>query len=423
METKTTTLFGMPVISGEALKEIFQSMMEGFVVIDKDGIILVVNPIGEKMFGYGAGELIGKPLELLLPERYRGHHAHLRHDFNGNPVPRRMGLGRDLMGMRKDGMEFPVEISLSYSNAGGTFIAIAFISDITLRKKAEEALRQSEEQLIIYATELEKKVRSRTEDLNISINSLEKEVAERKKAEEEVLKALAKERELNEMKSKFVSIASHEFRTPLSTILSSISLIDQYRQIGQLEKIDKHIARARASANHMTSILNDFLSVGKLEEGKVEIIREQVNVNELFNDIAEEIKLILKPGQRIEMGERSAITSIYTDTRMLRNVLFNLLSNASKYSEEGKSIRLSCTSTPEGLHVSIQDQGIGIPDEDQRHLFERFFRASNAINIQGTGLGLNIVKRYLDLLNGSISFTSEYGKGSTFTIRLPIQPS
>ncbi|MBL7851494.1 MAG: PAS domain S-box protein [Cyclobacteriaceae bacterium] len=413
----------MPVISGEALKEIFQSMMEGFVVIDKDGIILVINPIGEKMFGYGPGELIGKPLELLLPERYRGHHVHLRREFNGKPVPRRMGLGRDLMGMRKDGMEFPVEISLSYSKAGGTFIAIAFISDITLRKKAEDALRQSEEQLIVYATELEKKVKTRTEDLNTSIHNLEKEVAERKKAEEEVLKALAKERELNDMKSKFVSIASHEFRTPLSTILSSISLIEQYRQVGQLDKIDKHIARARASANHMTTILNDFLSVGRLEEGKVEIIREQVVVHELLHDIADEIKLMLKPGQKIDMELRSEIKSIYTDTRMLRNILFNLLSNASKYSEEGKSIRLSCSSTPAYLQVNIEDQGIGIPDEDQRHLFDRFFRASNALNIQGTGLGLNIVKRYLDLLNGTISFTSEYGKGSTFTFQLPIQLS
>lgn len=423
MTDKSTTLFSMPVISGDALKEIFQSMMEGFVVVDREGIILVVNPIGEKMFGYTAGELIGKPLELLLPERYRGSHTQHRHDFNGKPVPRRMGLGRDLMGMRKDGMEFPVEISLSYSNAGGTFIAIAFISDITLRKKAEEALRQSEEQLIVYATELEKKVKTRTEDLNASIQNLEREIAERKKAEEEVLKALAKERELNEMKSKFVSIASHEFRTPLSTILSSISLIDQYRQVGQLEKIDKHISRARASANHMTSILNDFLSVGKLEEGKVEIIREQVNVSDLLSDIAEEIKLIVKPGQHIEMQIPADIASIYTDSRMLRNVLFNLLSNASKYSEEGKAIQLSCSRTHEGLHVSIRDHGIGIPEEDQRHLFERFFRASNAINIQGTGLGLNIVKRYLDLLNGSISFASEYGKGSTFTIQLPIQPS
>ena len=418
-----TSLFGLPVISGDALKEIFQSMMEGFVVIDKSGNILLVNPIGEKMFGYEPNELLGKSLEVLLPERYRGSHIHLRGGFNNNPVPRRMGLGRDLMGIRKDGIEFPVEISLSYSNAGGTFIAIAFISDITLRKKAEEALRQSEEQLIVYATELEKKVKSRTEDLNDSIHRLEKEVVERIRAEEEAQNALSKERELNEMKSKFVSIASHEFRTPLSTILSSISLIEQYHKAGQADKIEKHIARARASANHMTSILNDFLSVGKLEEGKVEIIREQVHVRELFTDIAEEIKLMLKPGQKIEMDCHGALQHIFTDSRMLRNILFNLLSNASKYSEPGKRITLSCSYSATDIIVGIQDEGIGIPEEDQRHLFERFFRASNTINIQGTGLGLNIVKRYLDLLNGSISFTSEYGKGSTFTIQLPIQPA
>ncbi len=413
----------MPVMSGEALKEIFQSMMEGFVVVDKEGIILIVNPIGERMFGYEPNELVGKPLEILLPERYRGHHIQFRKGFNDNPVPRRMGLGRDLTALKKDGMEFPIEISLSYSTAGSSFIAIAFISDITLRKKAEDALKQSEEQLILYASELEKKVRSRTEDLNISIVKLEREVAERKKAEEEVLKALARERELNDMKSKFVSIASHEFRTPLSTILSSISLIEQYKKIGDVNKIEKHINRARASANHMTSILNDFLSVGRLEEGKVEIIREQVNVRELFADIAEEIKLLLKPGQHIEMDCHGPVSTIYTDSRMLRNCLFNLLSNASKYSDADKAIYLICESTKQDFRVKIQDEGIGIPEEDQRHLFDRFFRASNAINIQGTGLGLNIVKRYLDLLNGSISFTSEYGKGSTFVIQLPIQPS
>lgn len=410
----------MPVITGEALKEIFQSMMEGFVVVDEPGTILLVNPIAERMFGYGSNELINLPLEKLLPERYRGHHSMLRQGFNENPVPRRMGVGLDLMAMRKDGTEFPVEISLSYSRAGGTFIAIAFISDITLRKKAEEALRQSEEQLIVYATELEKKVKSRTDDLNTTIHKLEKEVAERKRAEIDVLKALAKERELNEMKSKFVSIASHEFRTPLSTILSSLSLIDQYRQLGQSEKIEKHASRARASANHMTSILNDFLSVGRLEEGRVEIVRESLNVNELLSDISEEIKLTLKPGQRIETTFPEGEQILFTDGRMLRNILFNLLSNASKYSDTGKTIKINSHNRGENLVISIQDEGIGIPEEDQRHLFDRFFRASNVVNIQGTGLGLNIVKRYLDLLNGSISFTSEFGQGSVFTLLLPL---
>lgn len=413
-------LFGRPVISGDALKEIFQSMMEGIVVVDKAGQILVVNPVGEKMFGYSTGELPGMRMEQLLPERYRTQHILFRDSFHNSPVPRRMGLGRDLTALKKDGTEFPVEISLSYSTAGGTFIAIAFISDISLRKKAEDALKQSEEQLIVYASELEKKVKSRTEDLNVSIQNLEREVTERKKAEEEVRKALEKERELNDMKSKFVSIASHEFRTPLSTILSSISLIDQYRKAGELDRIDKHVSRARISVNHLTTILNDFLSVGRLEEGKVDIVPEQVAILELFNDIVEEIKLQLKPGQEIVIACNTSAPTIKTDPRMLRNVLFNLLSNASKYSGDNTIINLDGVQDSRHFTIHIKDRGIGIPKEDQLHVFDRFFRATNAINIQGTGLGLNIVKRYIDLLKGSISFASEYGKGSTFTIQLPL---
>ena len=391
------------------------------MVVDREGTILLVNPIAERMFGYDHNELIGKPLESLLPQRIRGHHAGLRQDFNAHPTPRPMGLGRDLMALKKSGGEFPVEVSLSYSCAGGTFVAIALISDITLRKKAEEALKQSEEQLIVYAAELEKKVKSRTEDLNDSIKKLEKEVTERKRVEEELLKALEKERDLNDMKSKFVSIASHEFRTPLSTILSSLTLIEQYRQLNQVDKIDKHVSRAQASVNHLTAILNDFLSLGRLEEGKIEINLEQVDVRILLNEISEEIQLILKPDQRLEFDFASSAPEIQTDSRILRNVLFNLLSNASKYSGPGKPINLACRSNENNLVVSIRDEGIGIPEEEQRHLFDRFFRASNALNIQGTGLGLNIVRRYLDLLKGTIAFTSQSGKGSTFTIQLPIK--
>lgn len=416
-----TKSFELSVVSSEAFREIFQSMSEGIIVVGREGQIVVANSVAEKMFGYEKDELIGIKLEELLPSRFRSHHVQLREDFHDKPVPRRMGYGRDLWAQRKDGSEFPVEISLSYSNSNGHPIAIAFISDITLRKKSETALKQSEEQLILYATELEKRVMARTEALDSVIAKLEKEVTERKRAEEEARKALEKERELNELKSKFVSIASHEFRTPLSTILSSVSLVDQYRERRDLDKMEKHIQRIRNSVFQLTGILNDFLSLGKLEEGKVELNPQQFQMSILLADIAEEMRALLRPGQRIVTESQKEDLWAIADTRILRNILVNLLSNASKYSGEGKVIHLSYTPQGGQVEITVRDEGIGIPEEDQRHLFERFFRASNVSNIQGTGLGLSIVRRYVELLRGNIKFESTYGKGSIFVIYIPIQ--
>jgi signal transduction histidine kinase len=186
-------------------------------------------------------------MEVLLPERYRKGHVNFRRAFNSDPHPRRMGFGRDLTALRKDGSEFPVEISLSFTQVQGRLLVMAFISDISQRKQAEDALKRSEEQLIVYAAELEKKVEIRTEALNNTITRLEEEVIERKKAEEEVRRSLEKERELNELKTKFVSIASHEFRTPLSTVMSSASLIQQYKDKNDLDKVDKHVLRIKSS--------------------------------------------------------------------------------------------------------------------------------------------------------------------------------
>jgi len=373
------------------------------------------------MFGYDNNELTGLQLEQLLPQRYRVKHLAFRDQFNDKPAPRRMGMGRDLAALKKDGKEFPVEISLSYSQARGNFIAIAFITDISLRKQAEEALKQGEEQLMVYATELERKVEARTRDLNESVESLEREVTERKRAEEEARKALEKERELNELKSKFVSIASHEFRTPLSTILSSISLIEQYNQKNDKEKITKHTQRVRSSVGHLTAILNDFLSLGKLEEGKVDVKPEVIAIPSLFEDIKEEIKVQLKADQQIRIDIAPGLETIVSDARILRNILFNLLSNASKYSDAGETITMSAVLKNNMIEISIIDRGIGIPEEDKKHMFQRFFRASNSGNVQGTGLGLNIVKRYVELLSGSIRFSSEYRKGSTFYVLIPLQ--
>lgn len=394
--------------------------MEAIIMVDQGGKILLANPVSERMFGYEKEGLVGLVVEDLLPEQMRSRHVEYRKQFSQHPEPRPMGMGRDLIAKRKDGSSFPVSVSLSYTNFDGDILVMAFISDITERKKAEELLKRSEEQLLVYASELEKKVQSRTEDLNATITALEKEVQVRKKAEEEARKALDRERELNELKSKFVSIASHEFRTPLSTVMSSASLINQYIERQELPKVNKHVQRIKSSVNHLTSILNDFLSLGKLEEGKVDVIKELLHIVEFLKEVKEEISPSLKPEQKIKINYSSGVKEMHSDSRILRNILFNLISNASKYSEDGKTITIECFVSGDQLAFSIHDEGIGIPLEDQKHMFDRFFRASNAGQVQGTGLGLNIVKRYVELLDGSISFTSEYGKGSVFTVLIPI---
>ena len=417
----------IPFVSSDTFREIFQTSAEGIIMIDTTGKILLANPVSEKMFGYAAETMAGHLLEELLPERYRGRHINFRDQFNKHPEPRRMGTGRDLKALRLDGSEFPIEISLSFTNVNNNMLSIAFITDISLRKVAEDALKKSEEQLIEYAAELEKKVQSRTEALNLSVQKLEKlnrdlqqQILVRRQAEEEARKSLEKERELNELKSKFVSIASHEFRTPLSAILSSTSLIKQYQERGDVSKMEKHIMRVKSSVNHLTGILNDFLSLGKLEEGRIEIIYETISLNSFFDEIKEEVTPVLKERQQLDIHLHQTYLNLETDPRVLRGVLFNLISNAAKYSDPGKTIRINVTNTNLDVTIEIQDEGIGIPQSEIKHLFDRFFRASNAANIQGTGLGLNIVKRYLDLLEGNIIFSSIEGKGSIFKITLPI---
>ncbi|HEY0740109.1 MAG TPA: PAS domain-containing sensor histidine kinase [Chryseosolibacter sp.] len=408
-------------LTNDAFREIFQSMSEGIVMVDPSGKIVIANPVAEQLFGYRTGELNGLLMEVLLPERFRSGHVNFRKHFNANPHPRRMGAGRDLLALRKDGTEFPVEISLSFTQVQGQLLVMAFISDISQRKEAEDALKRSEEQLILYAAELEKKVEMRTEALNNSVQKLEQEVIDRKKAELEARKSLEKERELNELKTKFVSIASHEFRTPLSSVLSSASLIGQYNERSEPDKISKHVQRIKSSVGQLTGILNDFLSLGKLEEGKVDILVEKIDAGAFLAEVREEIKGALKEGQRLTI-ECSIKEEIQTDGRILRNILFNLITNASKYSQEGRPITLLCSEDGNNFRFDVSDEGIGIPAEDQKHMFERFFRASNAGQVQGTGLGLNIVKRYVELLNGKISFRSEFQKGSTFSVIIPSLP-
>lgn len=247
-------------------------------------------------------------------------------------------------------------------------------------------------------------------------NMLEERVMERTK---ELVESLHREKELNDTKNSFVSMASHEFRTPLSAILSSASLAGKYTGGDQQDKRDKHLERIKSSVRNLIDILNDFLSVDKLEEGKVEIDKGDIDLVEFIEDIITELDGMKKNGQVIRYTHQGR-RHVVTDKKIIRNVMLNLLSNAIKYSE--KDVDLKSEASNGKLRITVRDRGIGIPEDQQENVFGRFFRASNASAIQGTGLGLNIVKHYVSLLSGSIMFTSKQGDGTTFIAEFPDEP-
>ena len=524
--------------STDNLNAMFMHATEGIIISNVKGEIVMANPRSCEQFGYEKGKLQGMLIEDLIPKKFVHKHSDHRKGYYKDLQNRSMGSGMNLYASKKNGDEFPVEISLSsFRNKNELFI-ISFIINITERKKQDSQLIKAQE-------ELEQRVHDRTKELasaNISLEKLNKnlqeEMIERRKieealrdserlystiarnfpdgiicvtnrefnivfidgkeldnlglkrdslkgkkiesleifnfseadkakllnvfnwesshfdvslnddqyvinavplpdakgfikeillvmqnvtevknAEKEILISLEKEKELNEMKSKFVSIASHEFRTPLSTILTSVSLINKYQDNSLLDKRTKHIERIKGSVKNLTDILNDFLSLEKLEAGKVETRFEDTNFHHYCEEITEEMQSVAKVGQEIifnYIGNQVA----YIDKTLMRHILVNLLNNAIKYSPENSKIDFEVTNDS-SIHIKIKDYGIGIPKEDQQHLFERFFRAGNVTAIQGTGLGLNIVQRYIHKLNGTITLTSIENEGSTFNITLP----
>jgi signal transduction histidine kinase len=271
--------------------------------------------------------------------------------------------------------------------------------------KTIRQLRKKEDELQQLNANLEVLVQNRTAELNHANNELKK--------------AFEIERELSQLKGKLVSMASHEFKTPLSTILSSISLVERYTELDDIEKRTKHIDRIKSAVKNLNNILNDFLSLEKIESGFMARELVTINVSEFIQSIIDELNPLLQQDQVIEFSHKGK-SEILADKHTLKNILINLLSNAVKYSPEGKEIILKTHCLPDALKIEVTDYGIGIPNEDKAHMFERFFRASNASNYQGTGLGLTIVKRYLDLLGGSIRFDSELNKGTSFFVHLPL---
>ncbi|MEQ1675201.1 MAG: PAS domain-containing sensor histidine kinase [Chitinophagaceae bacterium] len=400
------------------MASLFENATEGILLTDKSGRIVLVNPAAERMFGYDGHELHGEKIEKLIPQRFHGKHTGQRDGFYNKPSNRSMGIGRDLFARRKDDSEFPVEISLSHYKQRNEVFVIAFIVDITARKEIEQNLIRQKGELEKISNDIRKlnadlegKVEERTIILKEALQKLEI-------SQQELNDSLDKERQLNEIKSRFVSMASHEFRTPLSTILSSATLVSKYPTSEEFDKREKHIRRIRDSVNHMNELLEDFLSLGKLEEGKVSITVTSFSLKDFAEDVVDEMKAHLKAGQEIVLTCHCS-AKFTTDKRMLKNILFNMLSNAIKFSPEGKQVIVTADNSEQELLLIVKDQGIGIPEEDQEHLFSTFFRANNVSNIPGTGLGLPIVKRYVNLLGGEIMLKSKLNEGTEIKVMLP----
>jgi len=400
------------------LNALFEFATEGIILTNKEGKIVLANPAVLNLFKYDKYDLIGNPIEILIPMRFHHNHDSYRESFYNNPSNRSMGRGRDLFGITKNGNEIPLEVSLSYYKQKGEFFVIAFVVDITQRKRQEATLMEQNNQLEqISATikklniELEDKVEQRTLILKEALQQLEI-------SQQELSDALQKEKELSEIKSRFVSMASHEFRTPLSTVLSSASLIGRYTKEEEQINRDKHIKKIKESVKHLNDLLEDFLSLGKLEEGRVQAEIIDFEVKGFAEEILDELGAVKKEGQSIVLTYNGEV-EFMTDKRLLKNILLNLLSNAIKFSNENGMILLSINNKNDQLNIIVKDSGIGISEEDQTHLFSTFYRGSNATNIQGTGLGLHIVKRYADILHGNVELKSKLGKGTTITVELP----
>jgi len=503
-------------------QSIFETTLDGIIVINTRGIIEDINSAGLFLFQYQKEDVVGQNIKMLMPEPDRSQHDGYIHNYKTTRKPKIIGIGREVEGLKKDGTVFPFRLAVSEFETNGEQYFTGIIHDLTQRKLQERIIRG-------YAEELEERVEQRTIDLQKEIelretaqkalvdsqrlyetisknypngtisvidsdfntvfvegselrrlgldpnnllgtdyrqnvpDSLKSEIStkmedafmgnevnfeyeeddrfyrvrcvplltvegvveqvlvvennitQEKRAEQEMYATLNKEKQLNELKTNFVSMASHEFRTPLSSILSSAALVGKYDQTEQQENRIKHLNKIRNNVQNLTMILNDFLSLERIEGGFVKYNPEPTDVCEFIDGVVEEAQALLKPNQTIDVVNKLSCADYEIDAFLLRNALTNLISNAIKYSDNKIVIEVT---DENALEIAVIDSGIGISEEDQANLFNRFYRASNAGQIQGTGLGLNIVKRYVQLMQAEITFESKIGEGSTFKVIL-----
>jgi len=391
--------------NNDLLKAVIENVVDGIVIIDDAGTILIANPSACDLFGYGENELSGENISIVMTEKDRWHHQSHIDRYKETGEARIIGTGREIKALRKDGSVFPARLAVSEVKYLDKILFAGVVHDLSFEKKAEE-----EQQ--VYTSKLEAIVEERTGFLKNIVKTLEQ-------AKDEVYNSLIKEKEVNQLKTQFVSVASHEFRTPLSSIQLSASLIEQYYDKLNRDKVLYHLGKIKSSVNYIAAILNDFLSVERIESGRLKTDLKEIDLKKLMDETVMQMALQAKPGQVINYIQEGVTDKIILDDNLLKHCIFNLTSNAIKYSGEDGVIELKSSINENDCIITVKDNGIGIPAADQVHLFEPFFRAGNIGTIQGTGLGLNIVQRYVELMHGRIGFNSDEN-GTAFEIILPV---
>lgn len=382
------------------LYALVHNAIDGIITIDDFGTIESINPSACKLFAYKEEEVLGNNISMLMPPSNRESHDNYLERYKTTMEAHIMG--RELVGKSKDGNQFPFKLGVSEVNYAGRKIYAGFIHDLTQQKSDEERLKN-------YASHLEELVEQRTKSLNDTIKALEK-------SKEKVSATLEKEKLLSQLKNRFLSMASHEFRTPLSTVHLSASLIEKYAEPIENANIIKHSGKIINAVTNLNAVLNDFLYIEQLEIGKVSAKLTYFDLILFAEEITEEMQLMAKGEQKIHFTHYGTQRLITLDQNLLKNCIINLITNAIKYSSDSSCIAFTTEINDTHCIICVEDKGIGIPEEDQQHLFEPFFRAHNTGNVSGTGLGLNIVARYIALMKGVISYKSSIDEGTVFTL-------